>query len=106
MGSAAGAVQETVDTLVAAGERVGMLTVRLFQPFPADRILAALPRTVRAVAVLDRTKEPGAIGEPLYLGVVGSPRGGDGQRRAAVRHGAPGHRRPVRAVIQGDDARR
>ncbi len=70
MGSAAGAVEETVDTLVAAGERVGMLRIRLFQPFPAAEILAALPSTVRAIAVLDRTKEPGAIGEPLYLGVV------------------------------------
>jgi pyruvate-ferredoxin/flavodoxin oxidoreductase len=70
MGSAAGAVEETVDTLVAAGERVGVLRVRLFQPFPADQILAALPSTVRAIAVLDRTKEPGAVGEPLYLGIV------------------------------------
>ena len=70
MGSAAGAVEETVDTLVAAGERVGMLRIRLFQPFPADQILAALPSTVRAIAVLDRTKEPGAVGEPLYLEVV------------------------------------
>jgi pyruvate-ferredoxin/flavodoxin oxidoreductase len=70
MGSANGAVEETVDTLVAAGERVGMVRVRLFQPFPADRIVAALPSTVRAIAVLDRTKEPGAVGEPLYLEVV------------------------------------
>ena len=72
MGSAAGSVEETVDTLVAAGERVGMLRVRLFQPFPADQILAALPSTVRSIAVLDRTKEPGAVGEPLYLEVVAS----------------------------------
>ena len=70
MGSASGAVEETVDTLVEAGERVGLLRIRLFQPFPADQILAALPSTVRAIAVLDRTKEPGAIGEPLYLEVV------------------------------------
>ena len=70
MGSASGAVEETVDTLIATGERVGMLRIRLFQPFPADEILAALPPTVRAIAVLDRTKEPGAIGEPLYLEVV------------------------------------
>ncbi len=70
MGSASGAIEETVDALVADGERVGMLRIRLFQPFPADRILAALPATVRAIAVLDRTKEPGAVGEPLYLGVV------------------------------------
>ena len=65
-----GAVEETVDALVAAGERVGMLRIRLFQPFPAEQIVAALPSTVRAIAVLDRTKEPGAVGEPLYLEVV------------------------------------
>ena len=70
MGSGAGAVSETVDTLVAAGERVGMLQVRLFQPFPTDEVMAALPRTVRAIAVLDRTKEPGAVGEPLYQALV------------------------------------
>ncbi|MEO8228668.1 MAG: pyruvate:ferredoxin (flavodoxin) oxidoreductase [Chloroflexota bacterium] len=70
MGSAAGAVEETVDTLVAAGERVGLLRMRLFQPFPTSEILAALPSTVRAIAVLDRTKEPGAVGEPLYLEMV------------------------------------
>jgi len=70
MGSAAGAVAETVDALVARGERVGMLTIRLFQPFPAAEILAALPATTRAIAVLDRTKEPGAVGEPLYLEAV------------------------------------
>ncbi len=70
MGSAAGAVAETVDALNAAGERVGMLQVRLFQPFPIDEIVAALPSTVRSIAVLDRTKEPGAVGEPLYLEVV------------------------------------
>jgi len=70
MGSANGAVEETVDTLVAAGERVGMLRIRLFQPFPAEQILAALPATVRSIAVLDRTKEPGAVGEPLYLSIL------------------------------------
>ena len=72
MGSASGAVEETVDTLNAAGEKVGMLRIRLFQPFPAEQIIAALPRTVRSIAVLDRTKEPGAVGEPLYLEVVAS----------------------------------
>jgi pyruvate-ferredoxin/flavodoxin oxidoreductase len=70
MGSASGAIEETVDALVGRGERVGMLRVRLFRPFPAAQLMAALPRSVRAVAVLDRTKEPGAIGEPLYLDVV------------------------------------
>ena len=70
MGSANGAIEETVDTLLAGGERVGMVRVRLFQPFPAAQIVAALPSTVRSIAVLDRTKEPGAVGEPLYLEVV------------------------------------
>ena len=70
MGSAAGAAEETVDALVAAGERVGLVRVRLFQPFPARQLVAALPPTVRSIAVLDRTKEPGAVGEPLYLSVV------------------------------------
>jgi pyruvate-ferredoxin/flavodoxin oxidoreductase len=72
MGSAAGAIEETVDSLVARGEKVGLLRVRLFNPFPAERLLAALPATVRAIAVLDRTKEPGAVGEPLYLSVLGA----------------------------------
>jgi pyruvate-ferredoxin/flavodoxin oxidoreductase len=70
MGSAAGAVDETVDTMNAAGAKVGSLKVRLFQPFPVDAMIAALPSTVRAIAVLDRTKEPGAVGEPLYQAVV------------------------------------
>ena len=70
MGSAAGALEETVDDLVAAGEPVGMVQVRLFQPFPSAQLVAALPPTVRSIAVLDRTKEPGAVGEPLYLSVV------------------------------------
>ena len=70
MGSAAGAAGEAVDALAVAGERVGMIQVRLFRPFPADALLAALPREVRAVAVLDRTREPGAPGEPLYLDVA------------------------------------
>ena len=70
MGSASGAVEETVDMLTAAGEKVGLLRIRLFNPFPAEQLIAALPPTVRAIAVLDRTKEPGAIGEPLYLETV------------------------------------
>ena len=70
MGSAAGAVEETVDSLAASGEKVGMLRIRLFNPFPAEQLLAALPSTVRSIAVLDWTKEPGAVGEPLYLETV------------------------------------
>ena len=70
MGSGTGAVQETVETLVARGEKVGLVQVRLFQPFPAEDLVAALPASVRSIAVLDRCKEPGAIGEPFYLQTV------------------------------------
>jgi pyruvate-ferredoxin/flavodoxin oxidoreductase len=70
MGSGAGAAAEAVAALCAAGERVGLVTVRLYRPFPADALAAALPDTVRRVAVLDRTKEPGAAGEPLYQDVI------------------------------------
>ena len=70
MGSGAGAAEETVEALQARGEKVGMLKVRLFRPFAAETFLAALPRTVKSIAVLDRTKEPGAIGEPLYQDVL------------------------------------
>jgi pyruvate-ferredoxin/flavodoxin oxidoreductase len=70
MGSSAGAAAEAVEALHAAGERVGLVTVRLYRPFPAAALVAALPETVRRVAVLDRTKEPGATGEPLYQDVV------------------------------------
>jgi pyruvate-ferredoxin/flavodoxin oxidoreductase len=70
MGSAAGAVQEVVDALVAAGEKVGLLTIRLYRPFPTEAFLAALPPTVTSLAVLDRVKEPGAPAEPLHLDVA------------------------------------
>jgi pyruvate-ferredoxin/flavodoxin oxidoreductase len=70
MGSGAEAVHETVDWLVARGERVGVLKVRLYRPFDVRAFAAALPATTRAIAVLDRTKEPGSVGEPLYQDVV------------------------------------
>src|SRR5581483_6529480 len=66
MGSGAGAAEEAVAALQADGARVGVVKVRLFRPFPAAAFVAALPRTVRSIAVLDRTKEPGAAGEPLF----------------------------------------
>ena len=72
MGSGADTAHETVDYLNARGQRVGLVKVRLYRPFDVERLLDALPPTVRAIAVLDRTKEPGAIGEPLYLDVVGA----------------------------------
>ena len=70
MGSGSGAAGETVAKMNSDGAKVGLVTVRLFRPFPADALLDALPDTVRAIAVLDRTKEPGATGEPLFQDVV------------------------------------
>jgi pyruvate-ferredoxin/flavodoxin oxidoreductase len=70
MGSAAQTVSETVSYLCARGERVGVLQVRLYRPWPAQALLDALPATASRVAVLDRTKEPGSSGEPLFLDVV------------------------------------
>jgi pyruvate-ferredoxin/flavodoxin oxidoreductase len=70
MGSGAEAAHEAVDTLVARGDRVGLVKVRLYRPFSIEAFAAALPASARAVAVLDRTKEPGSLGEPLYLDVV------------------------------------
>ncbi|RXP45604.1 pyruvate:ferredoxin (flavodoxin) oxidoreductase [Lutibacter sp. HS1-25] len=70
MGSGEGPVRETVDTMVEKGEKVGALFVRLYRPFSMEDFLAEMPDTVKKVAVLDRTKEPGATGDPLYLDVV------------------------------------
>jgi len=70
MGSGVGATREAVERLVAAGEKVGLVAVRLYRPFDGEAFVAALPASVRAIAVLDRTKEPGALGEPLYQDVV------------------------------------
>ncbi len=83
MGSGGQTVAETVGSLVAAGERVGVLQVRLYRPFPEQALLDALPGTVRSIAVLDRTKEPGSIGEPLYLDTVAALYGADDDRWAA-----------------------
>ena len=70
MGSGIGAAEEAVETMVARGEKVGMVKVRLFRPFSPAHLLAALPDSVRRIAVLDRSKEPGADGEPLYKDVL------------------------------------
>ena len=69
MGSVTDLIEETVDYLNAKGEKVGLIKVRLFRPFSNERLIKAMPKTVKKVAVLDRTKEPGAAGEPLYLEV-------------------------------------
>ena len=84
MGSGAEVVRDTAADLNARGEKVGVLTVHLYRPFSAEHFLAALPESCRAVAVLDRTKEPGASGEPLYLDVVATLANavGRGQRKS------------------------
>ena len=69
MGSATEAAREAIDHLMAQGEKVGMVAVHLYRPFSVKHLLAAVPKTVKRIAVLDRTKEPGAEGEPLYLDV-------------------------------------
>ncbi len=69
MGSGAETAHETTDFLASKGEKVGILKVRLYRPFSIEHFIAALPKTVKKIAVLDRTKEPGSIGEPLYLDV-------------------------------------
>jgi pyruvate-ferredoxin/flavodoxin oxidoreductase len=82
MGSAGETVRETVDYLTGRGERVGVVQVRLFRPFPAKALIDALPSSVQRMAVLDRTKEPGSVGEPLFLDVVAALAGWsfDGER--------------------------
>ena len=70
MGSICDVAEEVIDYKLAQGEKVGLIKVRLYRPFAADRLLAAIPATCKKIAVLDRTKEPGSLGEPLYMDVV------------------------------------
>ena len=70
MGSVNDTIEETIDYLLAAGKKVGVVKVRLYRPFCADALIEAIPETVKQITVLDRTKEPGSLGEPLYLDVV------------------------------------
>lgn len=70
MGSGIGAVEETVDFLNSQGEKTGLVKIRLYRPFPVDRLIEALPASTKSIAVMDRTKEPGTIGEPLYQDVI------------------------------------
>ena len=83
MGSGAGAVEETVDHMIGEGEKVGFLNVRLFRPFSVRHFIHAIPKTVKQIAVLDRSKETGAIGEPLFMDVVNA-------MHAAWNHPMPG----------------
>ena len=70
MGSVCDVIEEVIDYLLAKGEKVGLVKVRLYRPFVAEKLAEAIPATVKKIAVLDRTKEPGSLGEPLYLDVV------------------------------------
>ena len=74
MGSVCDTAEETVDYLNAQGEKTGVVKVRLYRPFCPDRLVAAIPETVKAISVLDRTKEPGSVGEPLWLDVAAALR--------------------------------
>jgi pyruvate-ferredoxin/flavodoxin oxidoreductase len=96
MGSGAETARETARYLVAQGERVGVITLRLYRPFPVAALLAELPPTVRQIAVLDRCKEPGSSGEPLFLDVVAALAEG---RRRALAAGEPAQPEPL--VIGG-----
>ena len=75
MGSVCETIEETIDYLMAAGEKVGVVKVRLYRPFSAQALIDAIPDSVKTISVLDRTKEPGALGEPLYLDVVAALKG-------------------------------
>ena len=75
MGSVCDTIEETIDYLTAAGEKVGVVKVRLYRPFSKEALIAAIPETVKQITVLDRTKEPGAMGEPLFLDVVAALKG-------------------------------
>ena len=75
MGSVCDTIEETIDYLLAAGEKVGVVKVRLYRPFCADALVETIPETAKLITVLDRTKEPGALGEPLYLDVVAALKG-------------------------------
>ena len=70
MGSVCDTAEETIDYLLSKGEKVGLIKVRLYRPFSVKHLLSVIPKTTKKIAVLDRTKEPGAIGEPLYLDIV------------------------------------
>ena len=75
MGSVNDTIEETIDYLNANGGKYGLVKVRLYRPFVADKLVEAIPDSVKRISVLDRTKEPGSLGEPLYLDVVATLKG-------------------------------
>ena len=100
MGSICDVAEEVIDYLNAHGEKVGLIKVRLYRPFRADKLIAAIPATAKKIAVLDRTKEPGALGDPLYLDVVTALTNAGHYRQdrcgRPVRPGLQGHPAPQR----------
>ena len=94
MGSICDVAEEVIDYLNAHGEKVGLIKVRLYRPFRADKLIAAIPATAKKIAVLDRTKEPGALGDPLYLDVITALAGA-----GITRQDCGG--RPLRPGLQG-----
>ena len=84
MGSVCDTAEETIDYLTAKGEKVGLVKVRLYRPFSVKHLLSVLPKTVKNIAVLDRTKEPGSLGEPLYLDVVTALKGSEFEKCTVV----------------------
>ena len=105
MGSGCETAEETVNALVATGEKIGLLKVRLYRPFSVEHFVAALPASVKSIAVLDRTKEPGGPGEPLYQDVVTAISEGVSTRHDAIRKDAAHHRRPLWSRLEGIHAR-
>mgnify|MGYP006274132069 CR=1 FL=1 len=107
MGSACDTIEEAVNHLVARGEKVGAIKVRLYRPFPMDAFLEAMPESVKKIAVLDRTKEPGSLGEPLYLDVTTTMRGRDamvigGRYGLSSKEFTPSHVKAVYDHLDGD----
>ncbi len=105
MGSGIGAAEEAIERLCAAGQRVGLVKVRLFRPFPILQLADVIPETVRTIAVLDRTKEPGSVGEPLFQDVVTALAGSRMPRIIGGRYGLSSKEfTPAMAVAVLDEA--
>jgi pyruvate-ferredoxin/flavodoxin oxidoreductase len=85
MGSVCDTIEETIDYLVSKGQKVGVVKVRLYRPFVAEKLIEAIPSTVKQISVLDRTKEPGSLGEPLYLDVVAALKNSGNDKFANVK---------------------
>ena len=99
--------EEVIDYLNAHGEKVGLVKVRLYRPFVSSKFVEALPATVRKIAVMDRTKEPGALGEPLYMDVINalSQEGRDGLTVVGGRYGLGSKDTPPASVFAVYDGR-